>query len=122
MNYYKKKMPEWAAAQLNGKTAEENYYRQKRKFQKRELIRNALEEIQKEYDNALYFAIQEEEERISEMAANNFISQITAAFDGGTINPNALKNKSFAAELGAAFGRAIGQAPFKLLEEILEED
>ena len=58
-------------------------------------------------------------EVVATAAADDIIASINAAING---TPAPASKKSFSAELGAMLGRALGEAPFKLLDEIFEDD
>lgn len=58
-------------------------------------------------------------EMMVEATANDIVASINAALNG---TPAPASKKSFSVELGAMLGRALGQAPFKLLEDIFKDD
>lgn len=131
INYYhdRGQMPDWAWVQQNGRSPEWNYNYQKQKMyaemRKREKAKQreeAKKQIEKQILDAIAYTMMEGEEQVANAAANDIISSINATFGGGSINTQHLTNKSFSANLGAILGRALGEAPFKLLDEIFKDD
>ena len=64
-------------------------------------------------------ASDEDAEAMAVCAMAESIDYFNAALNG---TPAPASKKSFSVELGAMLGRALGQAPFKLLEEIFKDD
>lgn len=122
-------MPDWAYYQQNGKSAQENYAEQHRKMQeeyyKREKakeLEEAKKKIEQQILEAIIFTMEQGAGTVADAAAADIISSINAAFGGGGSSGKQLGSKSFSAELGVMLGRALGQAPFKLLDEIFKDD
>lgn len=120
-NYKKSRVPSGLENQLNGKTAMENYIDYKRKWEREQ----EKEELEKKlYDSimdAVFLSVMASEENITAMAGADIIATIQAAFDGGKINPGAFQKKTFATDLGIILGRALADAPFKILEELFRD-
>ena len=121
-------MPDRYYYQQNGKSAYENYRIQKQRIREgimdlytEQRIQEALKEIQRLYEEAAIFSIEQSIDEAANVFADHMISCIDGTFSGGSINPGSMKNKSFAVMLGAALGRAIGQAPEKLLEDLYKD-
>ena len=119
-------MPDWAWVQQNGRSPQWNWEYQHRKMYEELEAREAAKrraEAKKEIERQLLEAIAMTMEQGSEMmvdaTANDIVASINAALNG---TPAPASKKSFAVELGAMLGRALGQAPFKLLEEIFKDD
>lgn len=119
-------MPTWAWVQQNGRSPEYNYEYQKREMYKaieeREAAKRreeAKKQIEQQILDAIVLTMQQGEELVANAAADDIIASVNAAFNGGTVSKS---NKSFSAELGAMLGRALGQAPFKLLDDIFKDD
>lgn len=119
-------MPTWAWMQQNSRSPEYNYEYQKRKMYKQIEEKEAAkrrEEAKKQMEqqilDAIVLTMQQGEELITNTAADDIIASVNAAFNGGTVSKS---NKSFSAELGAMLGKALGQAPFKLLDDIFKDD
>ena len=119
-------MPDWAWVQQNGRSPQWNWEYQHRKIladlEAREAAKKR-EEAKKEIERQLLEAIAMTMEQGSEMmvaaTADDIVASINAALNG---TPAPASKKSFSVELGAMLGRALGQAPFKLLEEIFKDD
>ena len=119
-------MPDWAWVQQNGRSPQWNYEYQKRKFlmeiEEREAAKRRAEakkEIERQLLEAIVSTMEQGSEMVADAAANDIVASINAALNG---TPAPASKKSFAVELGAMLGRALGQAPFKLLEEIFKDD
>lgn len=123
-------MPDWAWVQQNGRSPEWNLEYQRRKMyrelEEREAAKRreeAKKQIEQQILEAILFTLEEGAGTVADAAAEDIISSINAAFGGGSAGASKqLGNKSFSAELGAMLGRALGQAPFKLLDEIFDDD
>ena len=117
-------MTDWAWYQMNGKTAQENYIDQKRKWQNKYKKQRELEELKKKMEEQIFEAVMytmEETEAFEEEVASDVVNMIEAAFDGNSIRSGQLQDKSFSADLGATLGRALAMAPFQLLDEFLKD-
>ena len=68
------------------------------------------------------FSLEESSSEISDDIANDIVNKINATFEGGSIHPERFTSMSFSKQLALMLGKALGQAPFKLLDEILDED
>ena len=119
-------MPDWLWVQQNGRSAEWNYQYQKNKLYKeieeREAAKRreeAKKEIEKQLLEAILYTMEQGSEVVASAAADDIISSINAALTG---TPAPASKKSFSAELGKMLGVALGQAPFKLLDEIFKDD
>jgi len=55
--------------------------------------------------------------KVAEAAAQDIVNRVHAAISGGS----ASGSTNFSVQLGEALGRGLGQAPFKLLDEIMKE-
>ena len=119
-------MPDWAWVQQNGRSPQWNYEYQKRKFlmeiEEREAAKRRAEakkEIERQLLEAIVSTMEQGSEMVADAAANDIVASINAALNG---TPAPASKKSFSVDLGAMRGRALGQAPFKLLEEIFKDD
>ena len=119
-------MPDWAWVQQNGKSPQWNYEYQRRKIyqqiEEREAAKRreeAKKEIEKQLLEAILCTMEQGSEVVASAAADDIIASINAALTG---TPAPASKKSFSAELGVMLGRALGQAPFKLLDEIFKDD
>lgn len=119
-------LPDHFYYQLNGKSAEENYLEQKRKIHERIEMRRKLEECKRQIEDetfqAIMIALEQSAGKLESEVANDVVNSIQAAFAGGSIHPEALTNKTFSSEIAIALGKALGQAPFKLLDEIFKDE
>ena len=119
-------MPDWAWVQQNGRSPQWNYEYQKakmyRELEEREAAKRRAEakkEIERQLLEAIVSTMEQGSEMVADAAANDIVASINAALNG---TPAPASKKSFSVELGAMLGRALGQAPFKLLEEIFKDD
>ena len=119
-------MPDWAWVQQNGRSPQWNYEYQKAKMyaeiEAREAAKRreeAKKEIERQLLEAIVSTMEQGSEMVADAAANDIVASINAALNG---TPAPASKKSFAVELGAMLGKALGQAPFKLLEEIFKDD
>lgn len=119
-------MPDWAWVQQNGRSPQWNYEYQKakmyRELEEREAAKRreeAKKEIERQLLEAIVSTMEQGSEMVADAAANDIVASINAALNG---TPAPASKKSFSVELGAMLGRALGQAPFKLLEEIFKDD
>lgn len=119
-------MPDWAWVQQNGRSPQWNYEYQRAKMyaeiEAREAAKRreeAKKEIERQLLEAIVSTMEQGSEMVADAAANDIVASINAALNG---TPAPASKKSFAVELGAMLGRALGQAPFKLLEEIFNDD
>lgn len=120
-------MPDWAWVQQNGRSPEWNLDYQHRKMyaeiEAREAAKRRAEakkEIERQLLEAIVSTMEQGSEIVADAAADDIVATINAALTG-TPAP-ASNKKSFAVELGAMLGRALGQAPFKLLDDIFKDD
>ena len=79
----------------------------------------AKKEIERQLLEAIVSTMEQGSEMVADAAATDIVASINAALNG---TPAPASKKSFSVELGAMLGRALGQAPFKLLEEIFKDD
>ena len=79
----------------------------------------AKKEIERQLLEAIAMTMEQGSDMMVEATANDIVASINAALNG---TPAPASKKSFSVELGAMLGRALGQAPFKLLEEIFKDD
>ena len=79
----------------------------------------AKKEIEKQLLEAILCTMEQGSEVVASAAADDIIASINAALTG---TPAPASKKSFSAELGKMLGVALGQAPFKLLDEIFKDD
>ena len=123
-------MPDWAWVQQNGRSPQWNYDYQHRKIieaeQQREAAKRreeAKKKIEQQILDAMVLTMQQGEELVANAAADDIIASINSAFggSGGAAAPSGGK-KSFSAELGAMLGKALGEAPFKLLDDIFKDE
>lgn len=119
-------MPDWVWVQQNGKSPQWNYEYQRRKIyqqiEEREAAKRreeAKKEIEKQLLEAILCTMEQGSEVVASAAADDIIASINAALTG---TPAPASKKSFSAELGKMLGVALGQAPFKLLDEIFKDD
>lgn len=119
-------MPDWAWVQQNGRSPEWNWEYQHRKMyeelEAREAAKRRAEakkEIERQLLEAIAMTMEQGSDMMVEATANDIVASINAALNG---TPAPASKKSFSVELGAMLGRALGQAPFKLLEEIFKDD
>ena len=119
-------MPDWAWEQQNGRSPQWNWEYQHRKMyeelEAREAAKRRAEakkEIERQLLEAIAMTMEQGSEMMVEATANDIVASINAALNG---TPAPASKKSFAVELGAMLGKALGQAPFKLLEEIFKDD
>ena len=122
-------MPDWAWLQQNGRSPEWNmeYQRKKmyRQIEEREAAKRreeAKKEIERQILEAIVMTMEQGVGTVADAAADDIVNSINAAIGGGSGAGKALSNKSFSAELGVILGKALGQAPFKLLDEIFKDD
>lgn len=120
------KMPDWVYYQVNGKSAAENLFEQRKKFyreiEEREAAKareEAKKKIEQQILDAIVLTLQQGEELVANAAADDIIASVEAAVGNGTI-PR--KKMSFSQELGFILGKALGEAPFKLLDEMFDDD
>jgi hypothetical protein len=119
-------MPDWAWVQQNGRSPQWNYEYQKakmyRELEEREAAKRRAEakkEIERQLLEAIVATMEQGSEMMAAATADDIVASINAALNG---TPAPASKKSFSVELGAMLGRALGQAPFKLLEEIFKDD
>ncbi len=119
-------MPDWAWVQQNGRSPQWNWEYQHRKMyeelEAREAAKRRAEakkEIERQLLEAIAMTMEQGSDMMVEATANDIVASINAALNG---TPAPASKKSFSVELGAMLGRALGQAPFKLLEEIFKDD
>lgn len=118
-------MPDRVWLQQNGHSPEWNYMYQKQRMydemQQREAAKKK-EEAKKEIERQLLMAIamtmEQGEKMFVDAAADDIISSVNAALGSGA----APKSRSFSADLGVMLGRALGEAPFKLLDALFDYD
>ena len=110
--------------QRNGKTAQENYIDQKRKWQKKYKKQRELEKLKKQMEDQIFEAVMytmEQTEAFEEEVASDIVNMISSAFETGSMRPEKLENRSFSSDLSETLGRALAMAPFKLLEEAFDD-
>lgn len=119
-------MPDWAWVQQNGRSPQWNWEYQHRKIladlEAREAAKKreeAKKEIERQLLEAIAMTMEQGSEMMVDATANDIVASINAALNG---TPAPASKKSFSVELGAMLGKALGQAPFKLLEEIFKDD
>ena len=105
-------MSDQAYYQQNGKSIIDNYIMQQRKMH----IKQTKRKIYQQLFEALNYALNESTEKISDAAAAEIINSVHAAFDSGS---SGKKGKRISSDLGTVLGRALGQAPFKAIDELL---
>lgn len=122
-------MPDWAWVQQNGRSPQWNYEYQRKKFlreiEEREAAKRreeAKKEIERQILDAIVLTMNQGAETVADAAADDIISSINAAFGGGSGGSKKLGGGSFAADLGVMLGKALGEAPFKLLDEIFKDE
>lgn len=118
-------MPDWVWVQQNGRSAQQNFEYQRRKIYdqiaEREAAKRreeAKKEIEKQILEAILVTLEQATDGVAEETANDVVACINAALNG---TPAPDGKKSFSAEIGAILGRALGEAPFKLLDEIFKD-
>lgn len=79
----------------------------------------AKKEIEKQLLEAILCTMEQGSEVVASAAADDIIASINAALTGA---PAPASKKSFSADLGKMLGIALGQAPFKLLDEIFQDN
>ena len=118
-------MPDWAYYQQNGKSALENYREQKNKYVKKELKRQKIAQLKKDLEKQLYDALfvtlNQSREMLAAATADDIINSVNAAVGNGSSSFKGGQH-SFSTDLAVMLGKALGDAPFKLLDEILDED
>lgn len=118
-------MPDRFYYQQNGKSIEENYIEQKRKSNVIVLERERIQELKKELESqtfqATMLAIEQGVDPLYQQMFHEIGNMIYGAFSGGSVRPEKLKNISLSTQLGAVLGRALAEAPFRLLDEILND-
>ena len=106
-------------------SAEEIYYAHRKKIiseqRKADKIKKLKEDLQKRIEEAMFQSLAAEEETVVNAAALDLKNQLNAAFNDNTINPNALRSTSFIMDLGVALSKALGQLPFKLIDDFLND-
>ena len=122
-------MPDWAWVQQNGRSPEWNWEYQHKKMdedlRRREAAKRreeAKKEIERQILDAIVLTMNQGAETVADAAADDIISSINAAFGGGSGGSKKLGSRSFAADLGVMLGKALGEAPFKLLYEIFTDE
>ena len=118
-------MPDWVWVQQNGRSAQQNFEYQRRKIYNQIAEREAAKrreeakkEMEKQILEAILVTLEQATDGVAEETANDVVACINAALNG---TPAPDGKKSFSAEIGAILGRALGEAPFKLLDEIFKE-
>lgn len=120
-----KKIPNKFRAQLNGKTATENY-----KIQKNELLfelkKRELEEyIRRAEEEEMFLFMKTMEDNAAALeqdAAEDLADDFISCFDGGSIKAERLKNRTWAAQLGMIAGRDLVKSIFGYFEDLLNYD
>ena len=119
-------MPDWAWVQQNGRSPQWNYEYQKakmyRELEEREAAKRRAEakkEIERQLLEAIAMTMEQGSEMMVAATADDIVASINAALNG---TPAPASKKSFSADLGKMLGVALGQAPFKLLDEIFKDD
>lgn len=111
----------------NGRSPEYNWEYQKREMYKwiednerKKKREEAKKKIEQQILDAIVYTMSQGSDLVADAAADEVINTVNAAFGGGSVDSNG--KRSFSADLGAILGKALGEAPFKLLDEIFEED
>lgn len=124
-------MPDWAWFAQNGRSTQYNIDYQIRKIdaQTKKIIRQrekakrkeeAKKQLEQQIVDAITQALEQGTDIVAENAANDIVNSIDNAFNGGgSFN---MGNKTYTAQLGEIVGRALGDAPFKLLDDILDDE
>lgn len=119
-------MPDWIWVQQNGRSPDWNYQYQRDKFRReineREAAKQrekAKKEMQQQITDAVSSVLQQGSDTIAAATVEDVVSSIEAALNG---KPITTQKRSFAADLGAMLGRALVDAPFKLLDDIFDDD
>lgn len=116
-------MPDWIWVQQNGRSPDWNYQYQRDKFlNEREAAKQrekAKKEMQQQITDAVSSVLQQGSDTIAAATVEDIVSSIEAALNG---KPITTQKKSFAADLGAMLGRALVDAPFKLLDDIFDDE
>lgn len=119
------KMPKFAYYQLNDKSAMENYIEQKNNMHGYYVDAEYLAEMKRKIEDsmleAIMFTLSEGAGAVVDAAATDMINTIDAAFGNGTGTTKQLGSKTFSAQLGAMLGQALVKAPFKMLDEIFND-
>lgn len=116
------KMPLRYWVQQNGRTAQENFNYQREKIIKDAMRKKELEQLKKQIEEELFIAnmtaIDESAGALEQDVATNVVNNISATFNGG-IYPERLN--SFSKQIAIGLGRAIGNMPFKLIEDFFDK-
>lgn len=115
-----RKMPARYWAQLNGKTAQENYKEQKAIILRELEVKELEKQMEQEIFVSMMSAIDNGASALEQDVAQNVVNSIEATFSGGGIHPERLN--SFSKQIAIGLGKALGDAPFKMLEDLLHED
>ena len=118
-------MPDRFYYQQNEKSIEENYIEQKRKNNVIVLERERIQELKKELENqtfqATMLAIEQGIDPLHQQMLHEIGNMLNSAFSGGSVRPEKLHNISLSTQLGVVLGKALADAPFRLLDEILND-
>lgn len=118
-------MPDRFYYQQNGRSIDENYIEQKRKNNvivlEREKAQQLKKQLQDQVFQATMLALEQGVDPLQQQMLSELGSMIYGAFGGGSIRPEKLKNISFSTQLGTMLGSALAEAPFRLLDEILND-
>lgn len=122
-------MPDWIWVQQNGRSPEWNWeYQRKKMFddiKRREKLKQ-LEEWKNQLEDrtleAVMTALDQNASLLEDQLANDVVNKIGATFEGGSIHSEKLTNSSFSTRMAVMLGKALADAPFKLLEDIINEE
>ena len=123
-------MPDWAWFSQNGRSTQYNIDYQMRKIHaetdkmlnerfKAKKKAELKKELQDKITEAIEEGIAEGTSQVAEQAADDIVARLEEAFNNKT--PFNGGKKTFAADIGAAVGRALGDAPFKALDDLMNE-
>lgn len=118
-------LPDRYYYQMNGKDAYSNLVEQHRKMNKKYMDQEKVKELKKKLEQQIFesvmIAFDDSYSYISNAMAEDLSNKLSAAFQGGKIQPEKLTNSSFSLQLGNALARALALAPFKLIDEFFDD-
>ena len=118
-------LPDRYYYQLNGKDAFSNFQEQHKKLRDQYIQREQIKELKKKLEQqileAVIMSFDENYSYIANAMAEDLNNKLSAAFQGGKIQPENLTNSSFTLHLGNALARALALAPFKLIDEFFDD-
>lgn len=109
---------DFAYYQQNGKSIIDNYIIQKQQQQRKNDIEQAKKQIHQQILNAILYTMNEGTDKMAAAAASNIINSVHAAFGSGSAK--ATNQKAVSEDLGAILGKALGDAPFKAIDEMFD--